>query len=95
MADLHSVGRQDEQSFGGKGLQDRLYIPGLGCAFAFGQFRPGRASGRVHTVAARGQPREDLPRRGLLGGSEPIVGALCAVGDGAFDAAGALVVGEG
>ena len=36
-----------------------------------------------------------MPGRGLLGGGETVVGALRAVGDGSFDAAGALVVGEG
>ena len=68
VADLHGVGRQGEQPFGGEGLQDRLHIPHLGRALAFGQFRPGGAIGGVQPVAAGGgQPGEDLPGRGLLG----------------------------
>ena len=95
MADLHRAGREDEQPFGGEGLQDCLYIPGLGGAFALGQFRPDRAGSCIDTVAARGQPGEDLPGGGLLGGSEALICSLRAVGDGAFNAAGALVVREG
>ena len=96
VADLHAVGRQGEQPFGGEGLQDRLHIAHLGWALAVGQFRPGGAVGGVHAVAAGGgQPGEDLPGRRLLAGGEMVVGALGAVGDGPFDAAGAFVVGQG
>ena len=96
VADLHGVGGQGEQPFGGEGLQHRLHIPRLGWALAVGQLGPGGAVGGVHAVAAGGgQPGEDLPGRGLLGGGEAVVGALGAGGDGAFDAAGAFIVGEG
>ena len=96
VADLHGAGREGEQPFGGEGLQDRLKILCLGCGLAFRQFRPGRAIGRVHAVAAgSGQPGEDVPRRGPLGGGEAIVGPLRAFGDGPFDTAGPFIVGEG
>ena len=96
VADLHGVGGQGEQPFGGEGLQHRLHVLGLGWALALGQFRPGGAVGAVHTLAAGGgQPQEHLPGRGLLGRGEAVVDALGAGGDGAFDAAGAFIVGQG
>jgi hypothetical protein len=95
VADLHAVGRQGDQSFGGEGLQDGLHIAHLGWALAVGQFGSGGTVGGVHTVAAGGgQPGEDLPGRSLLAGAEMVVGTLGAVGDGPFDAAGPLIVGE-
>ena len=96
VADLHAVSRQGEQPFGGEGLQHRFHILDLSCALALGQFRPGAAIGGVHTLGAGGgQPGEHLPRGGLLGGREMVVGALGAVGDGTLDAAGPFVVGQG
>ncbi len=69
---------------------------GLGGALALGQFGPGRAVGAVYAVAAGGgQPDEHLPGGGLLAGRQTVVGALRAGGDGPFDAAGSLVVGQG
>ena len=69
---------------------------GFGGGFAGGQVGAGGAVGGVDAVGAGGgQPGEHLPGGGLLGGGERVVGALGAGGDGAFDAAGALVVGEG
>ena len=96
VAEFHGAGGEGEQPFGGEGLQHRLHILGLGGALAFGQLRPGGAVGGVHAVAAGGgQPQEHLPGRGLLGRGEAVVGALGAGGDGAFDAAGAFIVGQG
>ena len=40
VADLHAVGGQGQQPFGGEGLQDRLHIACLGRVLALGQFRP-------------------------------------------------------
>jgi hypothetical protein len=95
VADLDGAGREGEQPFGGEGLQHRLHILGLGGGLSFGQFGPGGAVGVVRALCAgRGELQEYLPRRGLLGRGEGVVGALRAGGDGAFDAAGALVVGE-
>ncbi len=89
------AGGQGEQPFGGEGLQHRLHILGLGWALALGQLRPAGAVGGVHTLAAGGgQPHKDLPGGGLLAGREAVVGALGAARDGAFDAAGAFVVGQ-
>jgi hypothetical protein len=42
--------------------------------------------------AGGGQPDEHLPGGGLLRGCEFVVDTLCAVGDGAFDAAGPFVI---
>ena len=96
VADFHGAGGEGEQPFGGEGLQHGLDILGLGRALAVLQFRPGGAVGAVHAVAAGGgQPQEHLPGRGLLGRSQGVVGALRAVGDRTFDAAGAFIVGEG
>ena len=96
VAEFHGAGGQGEQPFGGEGLQHRLHILGLGGALAFGQLRPGGAVGGVHAVAAGGgQPQEHLPGRGLPGRGEAVVGALGAGGDGAVDAAGAFIVGQG
>ena len=95
VADLHGAGRKSEQPLGGESLQHRLHIAYLGGALTFGQFRPRRPIGGVHTVAAGGgQAHEDLPGRSLLVGGEVAVGALGAVGDGPFDAAGPFIVGE-
>ena len=96
MADLHAVGGQGEQPFGGERLKDRLCISHLGWALAGGQFRSGAAVGSIQAVAASGgQPREDLPGRRLLAGAEVVVGTLGAVGESSFDAAGPFVIGEG
>src|SRR5262249_41019274 len=96
VAELDGARGQGEQPFGGEGLQHRLDIAGPGGGFADGQVGPGGAVGGVDAVAAGGgQPGEHLPGGGLLGGGERLVGTLSAGGDGAFDAAGALVVGEG
>ena len=96
VADFDGAGGEGEQPFGGEGLQHLLHILGLGWALARGQLCSGHAVGGVHAVAAGGgQPYEHLPGRGLLGRGEAVVGALGAGGDGAFDAAGAFVVGEG
>ena len=96
VADLHGVGGQGEQPFGGEGLQHRLYVLGLGWAFAFGQLRPGGAVGGVHALGAGGgQPGEHLPGGGLLSGGQTLIGALGAGGDRAVDAAGAFIVGQG
>ena len=96
VADFDRAGGEGEQPFGGEGFQDCLYVLGLDGALAFSQFRLGGAIGVVHTLGAgRGQPGEDLPRGGLLAGGESVVGALGAARDGAFDAAGARIVGQG
>jgi len=56
---------------------------------ALGQLRPGGAVGVVHALGAGGgQPGEDLPGGGLLAGRQTLVGALGAVGDGAFQMLG-------
>ena len=95
VADFHRAGREDEQPFGCECFQDCLYVPHMGWGFAFGQFHPGHAVGGIHAVAAGGgQPGENLPGHALLGGGEMVVGALSAVGDGAFNAAGSFIVGE-
>ena len=96
VTDFDGAGGQGEQPFGGEGLQHCLHVLGLGWALARGQFRLGGAVGAVHAVVAGGgQPGEDLPGSGLLGGSQGVVGALGAGGDGAVDAAGAFIVGQG
>ena len=96
VADFHGAGGQGEQPFGGEGLHHCLHVLGLGGALAVDQLRPGHAVGGVHTLGAGGgQPDEDLPGCGLLGGCQGVVGALGAGGDGAFDAAGAFIVGQG
>jgi hypothetical protein len=96
VAEFHRARGQGEQPLGGEGLQHRLHILGLGAALARGQLRLGGAVGVVHALGAgRGELQEYLPGGGLLGRGEGVVGALGAGGDGAFDAAGALIVGEG
>ena len=96
VADLDGSGGQGEQPFGGEGFQDRLHVPGSGCAGALGQFRPGGAVGDIRSVAAGGgQPQEDLPGGGLLAGRQAVVGAVGAASYGAVDAAGAFVIGQG
>ena len=96
VADLDGAGGEGEQPFGGEGLQHGLHLLGLGGGFAFGQVRLGGAVRGVHALGAGGgQPGEHLPGGGLLGGSQGVVGALGAARDGALDAAGAFVVGQG
>jgi hypothetical protein len=96
VADLDGARGESEQPLGGEGLQHRLHILGPGGGFAVGQLRPGGAVSGVHALGAgSGQPGEHLPGGGLLGGSQGVVGALGAGGDGAFDAAGAFIVGQG
>ena len=95
MTDFHGAGREGEQPFSGEGLQDCLCFLRLGWVLAGHQLGPGGAAGGVHAIGGgSGQPGEDLPCRGLLGGGETVVGALGAVGDGAFDAAGPFVVSQ-
>ena len=96
VAEFHGAGGEGEQPFGGESLQHGPHIPGLGRARAGGQLRPGHPVGGVRAVAAGGgQPQEHLPGRGLLGRGEAVVGTLGAGRDGAFDAAGAFIVGQG
>ena len=96
MAEFHGAGGEGEQPLSGEGLQYRLHVPGLGGVLAVGQFGPGGAVGVVRAVAAGGgKPQEHLAGRGLPGRGEAVVGALGAGGDGAFDAAGAFIVGQG
>src|SRR6185437_16044821 len=93
VTDFDGAGGQGEQPFGGEGLQHRLHVLGLGWALARGQLRLAGAVGAVHAVVAGGgEPGEDLPGGGLLGGSQGVVGALGAGSDGALDAAGAFIV---
>ena len=83
VAEFHGAGGEGEQPFCGESLQHGLHILGLGRALARGQLRPPYPVGGVHAVAAGGgQPvQEHLPGRGLLGGSQGVVGALGAGGD--------------
>ena len=81
---------------GGERLQDRLNVLNLSRGLACDQVGPCHAGCRVDTVrGGGGQSGKHVPGGGLLRRGESVVGALCAVGDGAFDAAGSFVVGEG
>jgi hypothetical protein len=96
VAELDGVHAEGEEPLCGEGLQHCLDIGGFGGGLARGQVCPGGPGGAVDAVGAGGgQPQQHLPGDGLLGGCQCVVGALGAGDDGAFDAAGALVVGQG
>ena len=95
MTDLNGASSQGQEPFGGESFQDRFYIAHLGRVLTGCQVCAGGASGGVHAIAGGGsQPGEHLPGRGLLGRGQPVISALRAVGHGALDAPGPLIIGE-